>query len=143
LVITPLTQSKVVAQPQGEAIDGSNRTGQEKVRLRPEEVPCHYRRGQESCGLCEETNDFAQGDAADAVFYIQKGKVRLTVVSESGKEAMIGILNSGDFFGEGALAGRPLRMGSASAMTDYDLLQIEKKAMTLALHREQASPTCS
>jgi CRP/FNR family cyclic AMP-dependent transcriptional regulator len=79
---------------------------------------------------------FAQGDAADAVFYIQEGKVRLTVVSEAGKEATIGILNGGDFFGEGALAGQTLRMGSASAMTDCELLQIDKKAMMLALHQE-------
>ncbi len=79
---------------------------------------------------------FTQGDAADAVFYIQKGKVRLTVVSESGKEATLGILNVGEFFGEGGLAGQPLRMGSATAMTDCELLQIDKKAMILALHRE-------
>ena len=79
---------------------------------------------------------FAQGDSADAVFYIQQGKVRLTVVSQVGKEATIGILGKGDFFGEGALAGQPLRMGSASAMTDCDVLKIDKKAMIEALHRE-------
>jgi CRP/FNR family cyclic AMP-dependent transcriptional regulator len=79
---------------------------------------------------------FAQGDAADAVFYIQKGKVRLTIVSESGKEATLGILSEEAFFGEGGLAGQPLRMGSARAMTDCELLQIDKKAMMLALHRE-------
>jgi len=79
---------------------------------------------------------YAQGEASDAVFYIQKGKVRLTVVSETGKEATIGILNPGDFFGEGGLAGQPLRMGSATAMTDCELMRIEKKAMMLALHRE-------
>src|SRR6202011_5726456 len=79
---------------------------------------------------------FAQGDAADAVFYIQEGKVRLTVVSKIGKEATLGILSEGEFFGEGGLAGQPLRMGSATAMTDCELLQIDKKAMSLALHRE-------
>ncbi len=79
---------------------------------------------------------YAQGEACDAVFYIQKGKVRLAVVSENGKEATIGILNPGDFFGEGGLAGQPLRMGSATAMTDCELMRIEKKAMMLALHRE-------
>jgi CRP/FNR family transcriptional regulator, cyclic AMP receptor protein len=81
---------------------------------------------------------FAQGDRADAVFYIQAGKVKLTVVSENGKEATVGILSVGDFFGEGALAGQLLRMGSATAMTDCEILQIDKKAMTLALHREHA-----
>lgn len=81
---------------------------------------------------------FAQGDVCDAVFYIQKGKVRLTVVSKAGKEATIGILTDGDFFGEGSLAGQPLRMGSATAMTDCTVLRIEKKAMMQALHREHA-----
>ena len=80
----------------------------------------------------------AQGDAADAVFYIQEGKVRLTVVSDSGKEATIGILSEGDFFGEGCLAGQALRMASAAAMTDCSLLRIEKKAMMEVLHREHA-----
>jgi len=88
--------------------------------------------------VCFPTNQpiFTQGDAADAVFYIQEGKVRLTVVSESGKEATLGILSEGGFFGEGCLAGQPLRMGSATAMTDCELLRIDKKAMMLALHRE-------
>jgi CRP/FNR family transcriptional regulator, cyclic AMP receptor protein len=79
---------------------------------------------------------FAQGDTADAVFYIQTGKVKLTVVSKTGKEATIGILGDGDFFGEGSLAGQELRMGSATAMTDCAILRIDKKAMMDALHRE-------
>jgi CRP/FNR family transcriptional regulator, cyclic AMP receptor protein len=79
---------------------------------------------------------FAQGDAADAVFYIQEGRVRLTVVSKVGKEATIGILKEGDFFGEGCLAGQPLRIGSATAMTHCAVLRIDKKAMMEALHRE-------
>jgi CRP/FNR family transcriptional regulator, cyclic AMP receptor protein len=81
---------------------------------------------------------FTQGDDADAVFYIQKGKVRLTVVSKTGKEATIGIVNERNFFGEGSLAGQVLRMGSAAAMTDCELLRIDKKAMMTALHREHA-----
>ena len=81
---------------------------------------------------------FAQGDRADAVFYIQKGKVRLTVVSKIGKEATIAIVNERNFFGEGALAGQVLRMGSAAAMTDCDLLRVDKKAMMNALHGEHA-----
>ena len=81
---------------------------------------------------------FAQGDKADAVFYIQKGKVRLTVVSKEGKEATIGIVNEGNFFGEGSLAGQLLRMGSAAAMEDCELLRVDKKAMMDALHREHA-----
>ena len=81
---------------------------------------------------------FAQGDTADAVFYIQEGKVKLTVVSQAGKEATIGILGDGNFFGEGSLAGQALRMGSAVAMTDCSLLRIDKKAMIDALHREHS-----
>jgi CRP-like cAMP-binding protein len=81
---------------------------------------------------------YAQGDQADAVFYVQKGKVRLTVVSKAGKEATIGILNERSFFGEGALAGQIVRMGSAAAMTDCELLRVDKKAMMNALHREHA-----
>jgi CRP-like cAMP-binding protein len=79
---------------------------------------------------------FVQGDAADTVFYIKDGKVRLSVVSKAGKEATLGILTDGEFFGEGGLAGQPFRMGSATAMVDCELLRIDKKAMMLALHRE-------
>ena len=84
----------------------------------------------------KEQTIFAQGDPADAIFYIQKGTVRLTVVSQSGKEATLGILNEGQFFGEGTLAGQRLRLGSAIALADCELLRIDKKAMMLALHRE-------
>jgi CRP-like cAMP-binding protein len=79
---------------------------------------------------------FTQGDPSDAVFHVQTGKVRLTVVSSDGKEATIGILGDGEFFGEGALAGQALRMGSATAMTDCAVLRIDKNAMMAALHRE-------
>src|SRR5579859_567570 len=81
---------------------------------------------------------FTQGDRADAVFYVQKGKVRLTVVSKGGKEATVGIVGERNFFGEGTLAGQLLRMGSAIALTDCDLLRVEKKAMMDALHRGHA-----
>jgi CRP/FNR family transcriptional regulator, cyclic AMP receptor protein len=79
---------------------------------------------------------YAQGAVCDAVFYIQTGKVRLTVVSAIGKEATLGILSEGEFFGEGGLAGQPLRMGSATAMTDCELMRIDKKTMMLALQQE-------
>ena len=81
---------------------------------------------------------FAQGDPSDAVFYIQKGKVKLSVLSKSGKEATIGILNEGDCFGEGCLTGQPLRLCSATAMADCSVMQIAKKAMLEVLHREHA-----
>ena len=94
--------------------------------------------GRKSLVVAKKQGIFTQGDAADAVFYIQKGKVRLAVVSTVGKEATIGILGEGNFFGEGSLAGQAVRMGSAVAMTDCQLLRIEKKAMMDALHREHA-----
>ena len=81
---------------------------------------------------------FAQGDWSDAVFYIKEGKVKLTVVSKIGKEATIGILNEGDFFGEGCLTGQRLRLCSASAMIDCSVMRIEKKSMMEVLHREHA-----
>src|SRR6202040_168284 len=94
--------------------------------------------GRKNLAVSKKQVIFAQGDAADAVFYIQKGRVKLTVVSKIGREATIGILGEGNFFGEGALAGQALRMGSASAMTDCEIQRIEKKAMVAALHREHA-----
>jgi CRP-like cAMP-binding protein len=81
---------------------------------------------------------FVQGDPSDGVFYIQEGKVRLTVVSKIGKEATIGILNVGDFFGEGCLTGQPLRLCSATAMTDCSVMRIDKTYMMEVLHREHA-----
>ncbi|MDH3600704.1 MAG: Crp/Fnr family transcriptional regulator [Candidatus Tectomicrobia bacterium] len=81
---------------------------------------------------------FTQGEAADAVFYIQEGQVKLTVVSAQGKEAVIAILEAGAFFGEGCLAGQPLRMATATALTDYALMRIEKPAILQVLHAEPA-----
>jgi CRP/FNR family transcriptional regulator, cyclic AMP receptor protein len=94
--------------------------------------------GREVTTVPRKRRIFNQGDPADSVFYIQKGKVRLTVVSKGGKEATLGILGEGEFFGEGALAGQSLRMGSATTLTDCQLLRIHKKVMILALHREHS-----
>jgi CRP/FNR family transcriptional regulator, cyclic AMP receptor protein len=102
----------------------------------PKEFLATIGEGRKVMSFPKKQTIFAQGDVADEVFYIQEGKVRLTVVSKVGKEATLGILSQGDFFGEGVLAGQHLRMGSASAMTDCELLRIDKKAMMLALHRE-------
>ena len=79
---------------------------------------------------------FSQGEAADAVFYIQKGRIKLTVLSNSGKEATVAVLSQGDFFGEGCLTGQPLRMCSGTAMSDCTTLRIQKKSMLEVLHRE-------
>ena len=81
---------------------------------------------------------FLQGNASDAVFYIQQGKIKLTVVSSKGKEAVIAVLEQTNFFGEGCLIGQPLRMATAKAMEGSTLVRIEKSAMTRVLHEEPA-----
>src|SRR5690349_21170645 len=81
---------------------------------------------------------FSQGDPADALFYIQKGKVKLTVVSKQGKEAVVAILGVNDFFGEGCLAGQPLRMASASAMGDCSVTRLQRSGVVRLLHSEPA-----
>jgi CRP/FNR family cyclic AMP-dependent transcriptional regulator len=79
---------------------------------------------------------FSQGDPAKHVLYIQKGGVRLSVVNETGKEAVVAVLGPGDFFGEGCLAGQPIRIGSAMAIAATAVLMIEKKEMMRVLHAE-------
>jgi CRP-like cAMP-binding protein len=79
---------------------------------------------------------FSQGDPGSTVLYIQKGGVRLSVVNEAGKEAVVAVLGPGDFFGEGCLAGQPLRIGTATAITATTALVIEKKEMSRVLHSE-------
>jgi CRP/FNR family cyclic AMP-dependent transcriptional regulator len=77
---------------------------------------------------------FSQGDVADSVFYIRQGKVKRTVVSEQGKEAVVAILGAGDFFGEGCLAGQPLRPATVRAMTESVIVRLEKTAVVRILH---------
>jgi len=79
---------------------------------------------------------FAQGDPADLVYYVQKGRVKLTVVSKQGKEAVVGLVNTDMFFGEGCLAGQQLRMSTATATEDATILCIRKKAMIRLLHTD-------
>jgi CRP/FNR family transcriptional regulator, cyclic AMP receptor protein len=79
---------------------------------------------------------FSQGDPAHAVFYIQKGQVKLTVVSEQGKEAVVALSGADDFFGEGCLAGQPRRMATATAMIECEIMRLEKQAMIRVLHKE-------
>ena len=81
---------------------------------------------------------FSQGDHGDAVFYIHKGKVKLTVVSSAGKEAVIALLGAGDFLGEGCLAGRPLRLSTATAISDCSIARLEKLATIRVLRTEPA-----
>src|ERR1700726_874111 len=92
-------------------------------------------KGRKIVSFLKKQTIFTQGDPADAVFHIQTGKVRLTVVSNDGKEATIGILGD-QFFGEGCLTGQPLRLCSATALTDCSVMRIDKKSMIEVLHRE-------
>jgi CRP/FNR family cyclic AMP-dependent transcriptional regulator len=97
----------------------------------------------DSAGVARKVEEFkraevlyAQGDAASSVIYLQTGGVKLTVVNEVGKEAVVAILGPGDFFGEGCLAGQPIRMGTATAVTPATVLVIEKSEMFKVLHAE-------
>src|ERR1700691_119379 len=81
---------------------------------------------------------FLQGEPADAIFYIQKGKIKLTVVSKQGKEAVVALLGASDFFGEGCLAGQPLRMASASTMSECSIMRLEKAGVMRLLHDQPA-----
>lgn len=81
---------------------------------------------------------FRQGNAADAVFYIQKGKIKITVSSKQGKEAVVAILGPGEFFGEGCLIGQPLRLATAKAMTASKIMHVNKAEMVRVLHAEPA-----
>ena len=79
---------------------------------------------------------FWQGESADSVFFVRQGKVKLSVTSKQGKEAIVAILEAGEFFGEGCLANQPLRMATATAMTDCTLARVEKQAMVRLLHEQ-------
>ncbi len=79
---------------------------------------------------------YSQGDLAEAVFYIQTGEIKIAVVSEQGKEAVVGLMSAGDFFGEGCLSGQPARLSSALAMKDSTILCIDKAEMVRALNAE-------
>ncbi len=99
----------------------------------------------DSSGVSRKTVEFRpnaviyrQGDSANAVMYVQSGRVKLSVVSTAGKEAVIGVLGRGDFFGEGCLAGQAVRMGSVTAMVRSTVLVIEKKKMLRLLHEQHA-----
>ena len=87
----------------------------------------HYRENQ---------NVFRQGDQADSVFYIQEGKVKVTVVSERGKEAVVAMHGKGDFFGEGCLSGQPRRLASVAAMTQCVIMRLDKASIVRVLHDE-------
>src|SRR5436190_24139666 len=79
---------------------------------------------------------FSQGDPSDAVFYIQRGKAKVTVISEQGKEAVVAVLGADEFFGEGCLAGQPQRIANVAAMTESVIVRLEKAAVVRVIHEE-------
>jgi CRP/FNR family cyclic AMP-dependent transcriptional regulator len=91
-------------------------------------------RGKTVMEYAAERHIFRQGQPADCLFYIRRGKVKLSVISQQGKEAIVAILGAGEFFGEGGLAGQPLRMATAVAMTDCTIDKIERSLMARMLH---------
>ena len=112
------------------------KTTRKTVDFNPHAFLSTIGKGREMVSFKKKKSIFAQGDSTDGLFFIQTGKVRLSVVSEGGKEATLAILGESDFFGEGGLAGQLLRMASATAVTDCVLLHVEKKAMTAAMSLE-------
>jgi len=113
-------------------------TAQKRKQFDPKTFLSVIDGGRELVSFAKKQTIFLQGDAADSVFYIHKGKVQLTVTSKTGKEAVIGLLKEGAFLGENCLTGEPLRLCSASALTDCSLMRIEKNVMIKTL-REEAS----
>jgi len=108
-----------------------------KHRFDPNKFLATVGEGREIIMFRKKHTIFSQGEVCDAVFYLQSGKVKLTVVSTNGKEATLGILGAGDFFGEGCLIGQTLRMTTATAVTEGAVLRVDKKSMMRVLHEER------
>jgi CRP-like cAMP-binding protein len=117
-------------------LPSKNHLANKKPDFNPRTFLSTIGKGRDMVSFQKKNTIFHQGDSTDGLFFIQDGKVQLSVVSEAGKEATLGILSTGDFFGEGGLAGQLIRMSSAVAITDCVLLHVERKAMMLAMSRE-------
>jgi CRP-like cAMP-binding protein len=109
-----------------------------KLSFDPREFLAKVNGGRTISNYRKDQIAFRQGDPADAVFYIQSGKAKKTVISEQGKEAVVALLGAGDFFGEGCLAGEALRLSTVSAMTNCVIARISKADVTRVIHEEPA-----
>ncbi len=109
-----------------------------KLPFDPKEFLSKVNGGQRISDYRKDQIVFRQGDPSDAVFYIQSGKAKKTVVSEQGKEAVVALLGAGDFFGEGCLAGEALRLSTVSALTKCTIARISKADITRVIHEEPA-----
>ena len=112
--------------------------GKENRTFDPKSFLARAEKGQSLLNYRKNAKVFAQGDPADSIFYIQKGKIKLTVVSRQGKEAVVAILGAGDFFGEGCLAGQHQRMASATALSDCSITRLGKAVVIRLLHDQPA-----
>ena len=110
--------------------------GKEEAAIRRQGVPQHRGRREERVELSEESEGLLPGRPGDAVFYIQEGKVKVCVVSEQGKEAVVALHGNGDFFGEGCLNGHPLRVATVVTVTECVIMRLEKAAIVRVLHDE-------
>src|SRR5579872_7273200 len=108
----------------------------ERPPFDPEDFLARIGSGRTIAKYLKHERVFTQDDAADSVFYIQKGRIKVTVVSSQGKEAVVAILGKDEFLGQGCLAGQPLRMATATAMNDCEVMRLEKHAIIRALHEE-------
>src|SRR5260370_23519479 len=111
-----------------------------KVTFEPKGVLSKVNGGRAISEYRKDQLVYTQGEPADSVFYIQSGKVKKTVVSEQGKEAVVAFLGTGDFFGEGCLTGQPLRLPTVSAVTECVIVRITKADITRLIHEEPAFP---
>ena len=125
------------AEALARSIDDSSPASKDGNGFDPRETLTNLSAGKSSREYQREDVIFSQGDEANAVFYIQSGKIKLTVVSKRGKEAVVAILHEASFFGEGSLAGQPLRMSTASAMQRSTMIRVEKVAMMELLHEDK------
>ena len=121
----------------------ASKTGKIAKKMQPGRQPVDWETHLDRIGVGKTVleygsnrNIFWQGEPADSVYYLRKGKVKIAVTSQQGKEAIVATLDAGDFFGEGCLAGQALRIASAIALTDCTLVRIEKALMTRMLHNE-------
>ena len=109
-----------------------------QASIRSQSISVESERGTSHFRLSEGSNCLPQGEPADSVFYIQSGKVKKTVVSEQGKEAVVALLGTDDFFGEGCLTGQPLRLSTVTAVTQCVIVRIAKADITRVIHEEPA-----
>jgi CRP/FNR family cyclic AMP-dependent transcriptional regulator len=112
-------------------------TTERRISIRPQNFPKRFNKGNTGEPCLRKHVIFSQGDPADAVFYLQKGHVKLMVVSKRGKEATVGLLGANEFFGEGCLAGQPLRMSTATVTEDSTFLRIKKKEASRLLRSDE------